>query len=46
MLDPGGAHYEIALRVVGKGHEVTVMTSRSSYLTGAVKDDGSYPDGI
>ena len=23
MLDPGGAHYEIALRLVGKGHEVS-----------------------
>src|SRR5579884_3912636 len=45
--DPGGTrHYEIALNLVDQGHEVTIVTSRSSYLTGAAKDDCTYPDGI
>ncbi len=45
--DPGGTrHCEIALRLVDQGHEVTIVTSRSSYLTGVVKDHCSYPNGI
>ncbi len=45
--DPGGTrHCEIALRLVEQGHEVTIVTSRSSYLTGAVKKEFNYPYGI
>ena len=45
--DPGGTrHYEIALRLVDQGHEVTIVTGRYSYLTGAAKGDCRYPDGI
>jgi len=45
--DPGGTrHYEIALRLVAQGHEVTIVTSRYSYLTGAKKTHCRYPDGI
>lgn len=45
--DPGGTrHYEIALRLAAQAHEVTIVTSRYSYLTGAVKDDCRCPRGI
>jgi len=42
--DPGGTrHHEVALRLAAQGHEVTIVTSRYGYLTGAVKDSCSYP---
>ena len=45
--DPGGTrHYEIALRLLAQGHQLTIVTSRDSYLTGRQKDDSVYPDGI
>ena len=45
--DPGGTrHYEIVSRLAAQGHEVTIVTSRYSYLTGAAKDDCSYLAGI
>lgn len=45
--DPGGTrHYEIALRLAAQGHEVTIVTSRYSYLTGTAKDHCIYPAGM
>lgn len=45
--DPGGTrHYEIASRLAAQGHEATIVTSRYNYLTGASKEDCSYPHGI
>jgi glycosyltransferase involved in cell wall biosynthesis len=50
--EPGGTrHHELARRLVGRGHKVTIITSPVSYLTGAPlsqasEKTGGEPDGV
>jgi glycosyltransferase involved in cell wall biosynthesis len=44
LNEPGGTrHHELARYLIEKGHQVTVISSRISYLTGSQKMEGATP---